>query len=88
MDCVEQVEISEDIYKAVDEILEGNRGATDLVTRAADQILEESIIALVRQGNLYLLRRAMIQVEDLVQMAESQMLETRERIYKLSKGSE
>ena len=80
MACVENVEVSVGVFESVDGILGRNREVELLLKRAEENMSEESLMGLVKDGVLSALEKALKNVEDVIAEIERSLLETRKMI--------
>lgn len=83
-DCVENVDISTELFESVDDILQRNSQAEVLLKRFDNKMFDESLLGVVKIGMLDVVEEVMEDVEEIVTEAEQGMLETRKMVDEVS----
>ena len=84
MACVENVEVSVGVFESVDGILGRNREVEPLLRKGEEQMSDEHLIGLVKEGILPDLEKALKNVEIIIMDIERNMSETRKMISTVS----
>ena len=77
MTCIENVELSQDVDKAVDDMICQNNGVEVLLQKAEGKMENECLVEMLKLGVLHVLENTLKAAEDLVVEAEQGMSETR-----------
>ena len=80
MTCVENVEVSVGVFEAVDTILCRTRDLEALLAKAEDEMSEDCLAVLVKEGVRSSLEKALTDVESVIMEIEKGMQETRRMI--------
>ena len=78
--CVENVDMSTELFESVDEILQRNSQVEILLKKAEDKMSDESLLGVVKIGMLDVMEKMMEDVEGIVAEAEQGMLKTRKMV--------
>ena len=77
MACVENVEISIGVFESIDDILTRNREVESLLREAREEMSEDRLVGLVREGVPHVLAKTLSDAERIIVGAEERMSETR-----------
>lgn len=80
MTCIEKVEIDTGLLESVDDMLHRNSQVEALLKQAEEELSDECLQRLVREGVLSMLEKTMKDVKELMAKAEESMSETREMV--------
>ena len=86
MRCVDNVKLSTEMFKTIDDVLHGNSQVETLLRSVEEKMSDECIVGVVKMGSLTALEKAMQDVEDIVAEAEQMMLETRNMVDAVSRN--